>query len=467
MSADDKKDPEKLLDGFLAYFKPEQNVYQSWYTLGSLYSGQFKSQGDFYNKLQQVAHECSFTNPDEVVKFLFLTHNQDKHVHEDLLKQMKETTTLSDMIHIAKTTEGMIHSETLSTQYLETVKSTKTIEAVKCDKSNNKSKLRSQSSHQHPTDSCGNCGYKHPPRKCKAYKKECFKCGKEGHFSSMCCSRPKSTNRHSNTNWQQGKLKPQQHQSCRSIHEVDDHPEYQFDCDSLDIISVRHNSVSQNTMFDEIPGMYHILTDLHVSFLHSTCTTKVRFKVDSGACANLLPFKVLKLIEPSVTINALCSTIDHNVHLFSYSKHNIKQLGIHYLKVSSRNKTKVIPFFIVDSRFNPIVGLCDSVALNLIKVNTPMYNTWSSNNPVSTIAAVGTNQNHNTMANDQISEKLTKQRIINSPKYKHLFQDIGKFKINPVSITLQKDVRPVQKPPQKVPLAMQKAQFYGTARYHI
>ena len=103
---------KKLLDGFLDYFKPEQNVYQSWYTLGSLYSGQFKSQGDFYNKLQQVVHECSFTNADEVVKFLFLTHNQDKHVCEDLLKQMKETTTLSDMIRVTKTTESMIHSET-------------------------------------------------------------------------------------------------------------------------------------------------------------------------------------------------------------------------------------------------------------------------------------------------------------------------------------------------------------------
>ena len=218
ISADDKKDPKKLLDGFLDYFKPEQNVYQSWYTLGSLYSGQFKSQGDFYNKLQQVVCECSFTNADEVVKFLFLTHNQDKRVHEDLLKQMKETTTLSDMVRIAKTTESMVHSETLSTQYLETVKSTKTIEAVKCDGSRNRNKgqqqnrSRSNSSHQHPPGSCGNCGYKHPPRKCKAYKKECYKCGKEGHFAPLCHSRPKSTSR-STSSTQKGNGKPQQHQS--------------------------------------------------------------------------------------------------------------------------------------------------------------------------------------------------------------------------------------------------------------
>ena len=38
LSDAEKKDPKTLLDGFLAYFKPEQNIYQSWYTLGSLYS---------------------------------------------------------------------------------------------------------------------------------------------------------------------------------------------------------------------------------------------------------------------------------------------------------------------------------------------------------------------------------------------------------------------------------------------
>ena len=103
------------------------------------------------------------------------------------------------------------------------------------------------------------------------------------------------------------------------------------------------------------------------------------------------------------------------------------------------------------------MGLSDSVALKLIKLNAPMYNTWSSNNPVSTIAAIGTDRNHDTVQNNEVPEKLTKQWIINLPKYRHLFQGIGKFKINPVSLTLQKDTTPVQKPPQKVPLAMQKA----------
>ena len=144
-------------------------------------------------------------------------------------------------------------------------------------------------------------------------------------------------------------------------------------------------------MFHEISGIDHILTDLHVGFPHSTTTTKIRFKVDSGACANLLPFKVLKHIEPSVSISKLCDSIDHSVCLYAYNKHVIKQFGVQHLKVSSGNKTKVIPFFIVDLRFNPIMGLNDSIALKLIKLNAPMYNTWSSNNLVSTTEAFGTN----------------------------------------------------------------------------
>ena len=62
---------------------------------------------------------------------------------------MKEATTLSDMVHIAKTTESMVYSETLSTQYLETVKSTKTIEGVKHDNSKNKNRNRSRSQDIH------------------------------------------------------------------------------------------------------------------------------------------------------------------------------------------------------------------------------------------------------------------------------------------------------------------------------
>ena len=48
---------------------------------------------------------------------------------------------------------------------------------------------------------------------------------------------------------------------------------------------------------------------------------------------------------------------------------------------------------------------------------------------------------------------LTKDSIINHPKYAHLFRGIGRFKCTPVLITRQDGV-PVQKPPRRVPIAM-------------
>ena len=46
----------------------------------------------------------------------------------------------------------------------------------------------------------------------------------------------------------------------------------------------------QHIMFDEISGIDHILTDLHVGFLHSTGATKIQFKVDSGGLCQFTSF---------------------------------------------------------------------------------------------------------------------------------------------------------------------------------
>ena len=38
ISEEDKQDPSKLLDAFEQYLKPERNIFQLWYSLGSIYS---------------------------------------------------------------------------------------------------------------------------------------------------------------------------------------------------------------------------------------------------------------------------------------------------------------------------------------------------------------------------------------------------------------------------------------------
>ena len=117
---------------------------------------------------------------------------------------MTETTSLTDMLQMARVCEGMVHSEELSKQYLESVKSVKQIDTIHHHERNNsknrhkgKGRAHGIGSHSHHRlqsqkpgqNSCNNCGTSHPPRKCKAYGKECFHCHKQGHFSKYCCSK--------------------------------------------------------------------------------------------------------------------------------------------------------------------------------------------------------------------------------------------------------------------------------------
>ena len=189
--SEDKKDPSKLLDAFECYFKPERNIFQSWYALGSIYSGAFKTQSEFYHKLNSVANDCNFTNKDEIVKFLYLTNNQTTRVREHLLKELTDTTNLADMLRMARICEGTVHSEEISKQYLESVKTVKQIDAIH-QRNSSKPELKGRGHGGHRSHSrsqsrklggCSNCGSSHPPKKSKAYGKECFHCHKKGHFS--------------------------------------------------------------------------------------------------------------------------------------------------------------------------------------------------------------------------------------------------------------------------------------------
>ena len=40
-----------------------------------------------------------------------------------------------------------------------------------------------------PSGNCSNCGLSHPPKRCRAFGKECNHCHKKGHFSQYCRSK--------------------------------------------------------------------------------------------------------------------------------------------------------------------------------------------------------------------------------------------------------------------------------------
>ena len=203
-----------------------------------------------------------------------MTHNQNAHVHEELLKSMKDSDGLNDILGYARLLEGTQHSESWSKAYLDTVKipnSSVKVDAIVQKKNNhnkmfhskhNGSKHRSQSK---GGGNCCNCGTSHLPKHCPAYRKVCYNCNKKGHFKPLSRSHQCSQ---SGSRW---KGSQSQSRSRKDQHEVsqrdqtDDSSWYTYEQDSIQIVYNKGicGNIS-NICFDEIEGQNcsRVLADL-------------------------------------------------------------------------------------------------------------------------------------------------------------------------------------------------------------
>ena len=164
--------------------------------------------------------------------------------------------------------------------------------------------------------------------------------------------------------------------------------------------------------------------------------------------------------------------------LVTYNKNLIKQYGTCYLKVKTSNRVHLHKFYIVNSRFNPIIGVASCHKLGLISFQSPVYTGWNDGQPVSigvnavdsdsqktrkeggvmrcglNAKSMGEHTEMQTCDNSTIPSVLIKDWIINHPKYKHLFSGIGRFKCSPVTIEIKPYTGPIRKAACRVPLAL-------------
>ena len=210
----------------------------------------------------------------KVVKFLFLTHNQNSRIKDALLDKMKGISTLMECLTIAKTVESTIKTEKLSKTFLQNVNKPDSTEVDEINRSKgqnwNKSGGRGQRFNWSSSckggkgqGKCRNCGNNHPPRKCPAYGKECFRCKKPSHFKEFCRSNPQNRSQS-----QGGGAR----QTCKDMHEVDkeDDPFAMYEYGAINVRTVHSLPMSSNAniAFDEVSSdrkLQCLLTDVTVS----------------------------------------------------------------------------------------------------------------------------------------------------------------------------------------------------------
>ena len=289
----DKNKWEDVVKAFGEEFKPCQTVMQSWYQLGNLYSSHCKDQTEFMTRIKELAKEGGFTNQEEIIKFLFLIHNNNTKVREYLIDKAEPTKTSYDFLVLAKTIESQTQTESMSRKLLEKVSNTP-VAAVQRNRSKTpfRPKSRPQSgtrgSSPSPGRQCGKCGFKHPPRKCPAYGKVCNSCKGRNHFWRVCKktkSKPQGNPKYRTSRKDQYEVGTEHAPYYQSDFEFEE------DCIQIEFSKGTFNKGTDgpkgNIMFDEVTNT-KALGDLTLSNRAGKVQV-TRFKLDSGAGANLLP----------------------------------------------------------------------------------------------------------------------------------------------------------------------------------
>ena len=433
---------EDVVKAFGDEFKPCQTVMQSWYQLGNLYSSHCKDQSEFMTRIKDLATEGGFTNQEEIIKFLFLIHNNNTKVREYLIDKADPTKSSYDFLVLAKTIESQSQTESMSRKLLEKVGTTQ-VAAVQRNRSKTPFKSQDRSNPRGPSSSpgkqCGKCGFRHPPRKYPAYGKVCNACKGRNHFWKVCKSKSNKSKPQGNPRYRTSRREQYEVRTEHSPYYQSDF-EFQEDCIQIEFskgtINNSTNSTQSNIMFDEVTNT-QALGDLKLSNKAGK-TQLTRFKLDSGAGANLLPIGTYyKLFNKED--RDLEASRDPRVSLVAANKSKIKQLGTVRLRVHVGEFERVCKFYVVPNYVKPIFGLPDLTRMEIVRFSMPIVSQWMDNETSVDEAS-------------PLTSGLTKDEVLE--KFKEVFTGLGRLKVEPVKIHLTKDAKPVRRPCRRVPIAI-------------
>ena len=402
-------------------------------------------------RIKELVKEGAFTQQEEIIKFLFVIHNTNDKVREYLIDKADPTKTCSDFLNLARSVKSMVQTETMSKQLLQNVgklsvssvgqakgqRQRSFSKSKQGDRNRSSSGCHSQSQNQ---STCGKCGKRHPPCKCPAYGQNCRRCGAKGHYAKCCKSKnPRNPRIQGIQETQRDtslvKTLGRSHQKDLMTSNLK--KMLSRLCLAKTVSITNKHGQSSNIMFDEVEQT-KALGDLLLSNKAGLRYT-VRFKLDSGAGANLLPIGMYKKLFPDRKLNG---TADKHIQLIAANKTCIKQLGTVRLRVHVGNKDKVCLFYVVPDKCRPIFGLPDLTSMRLLTFDIPLEHQW------------GPNTDNELGMISSIDSSLTQQMVLN--QYHDVFTGLGRLKVEPVKIHLREDAVPVRRPCRRVPVAIRK-----------
>ena len=374
------QDVEFLFANFKKHTEPKKNALFSRYVFQCRKQREDETFAAFATDLRVLVKDCNYENSEDMVRDRIVVGITNEEVRRILLTE-GDNLTMRNAIQIATT------HETTQAQ----LKSMASGGKLELDAVHKKGKQRGQNNsgtsgnprQENTTFLCKNCGREHKRRECRAFGKRCNWCSKLNHYEDCCIAKKNGEPR----------------KTQRKVHTLEEEEDDFF-------ISSIEGDKTQSAF-------------ANVELTEGDTVTNIRFKIDTGAQANILPLNLFKkkidkphLLEPST----------HK--LISYTGQHLKTTGKIKLHSRYRDQEQDMIFHVVDTDSQPILGLQACMDLHLVRLLLSIE--------------------------EQQRASLTADAV--RKEYKHLFEGMGD--IGEAKIQLKDDANPVIDAPRRVPLAL-------------
>ena len=335
-----KEDPDVLIEKFREQCMPTKNIIIDRHNFNTCNQKQSEAFPSYLATIKILAKKCEFgTLNDELIRDRIVCGIYSDRVRKQLLREAALTLSSAVMICMASEQSDknskLLQKET-NMHYVKTGG----------DKSN-KHKQRDWHGSKTPTehknsDACYNCNtvHAHYRKSCPAYGKQCQNCMCYGHYATVC-RKPKSAHK---THYKPNSSKAKHSYKVNELHENESESENYFHCDIIDDPSNKEA--------------------IHIDLTMMNTKAVLTVKIDTGAKINCISKNNLKRVNKDAKINSAVK-----INLIAYGGQQIETVGTTTLRTNKGD----IMFHVVDRDVKTILGLTDTMKLNLIQLDAEVH----------------------------------------------------------------------------------------------
>lgn len=401
----------------------------------------------FYDRVRDILQQCEYPDTigpvmeSEALKYGFT----DSKILEKVYALPKDVST-QRVLETARAEEA-------AQRHLKEVEKVKR-EASSLTESKSTDELKTKSF----KDKCQNCGYKHHPKRCPAFRKECGNCKKKGHFAKFC-KKPKSEDKPQNKKFsKKDKAKKQMEEAAA---ESSSSSEFGFDSEqeteevSIETVESEQKSKTifhkrmpkhvKQVFFEEELGpdtQYAV-----VKIQHKSVEKRLKGKVDSGSQANIMNIATFRKIFGNEAEKLLHSS---KVKLTGYGGKSFKNHGKMRIEKVIHNKIVGMgaEFYVSDYGSN-IFSLRFCKALKILKLLCEEPGSCTDCHGDFDVSEIKDKETKFSLKVENPIPVTSKEQVIEDAK--DVFSGIGKLKGFQYKIEIDSTVPPVVQPARRVP----------------